>query len=882
MPRWYDRHSSKEDAEGAGSKMAIRRDRRVREEDLQSFENAEENPADSREEDYRQEDWASERGDREEKEQGSDPEEPEEDPTEGDAPIDEEEQQESEEESPQPQVSSRSRKSSKSGLSSQPKPPKNDFVNKMREMLKKIFHFYASFGNRCNTKFLKPSQFIKMMVDSDISDGALTQTKLDILFLQACKKSKTLEFEDFLELLLLVAGKKVKREPNPDKAFRQLLVQFLQPLHDRILAETDVGVEDKILHSPLNVSTLLVLKMITKPLQALYKHYFEWEINRPLQEKPSLAKVETELFAFLKDFEVCPQLIPKSAAYSLFNQILATKSEDLCRNHQYQDLEKILGKDLGENFTFFRFVVYLGRVGIYIFSDVNNVPTTHRSTGFSVDEKVYLLLERLDISNGISKLTHLLQKDKAGPQGQHKLSLMRDSLLHIHRETGAYPNFFDSAEEEPKENRLSQIIKANRQKKIGKDRPESEEDEFMYIKMAKRLTKNKLGSGRSGTASAASVPRKSGSKPFFANVRSNKENLPEYANKDPTLPAASDDSGPNLLLPESYDTCETYLDELHKIFEVYCSFGEPGNYNALRPTKFLRLMKDAKVFDSKEGSVALETQEVDLIYCSILHGIDPFSTQSKKKAKALLLKFKSEDDANRSTSPLRSKPSTQGMGFSLFLQCLEAVAICTEKDLEKPSRLAHFIERRLVPLLHQKPGNEGKGLPIGKKIESTDHFAAKLMSVLRDRTMVEILSVVHKTMLPLYSLYCDDNKLLTVKKFLQFMKDFGVFPQVISQVKLHQLFHELSTLFKNKSSGSEPREAAIDQHLFVEGLTLVALEVEYEKFKLTNAQKLILLLERMNDSDATQKLSRYLGRTISKKFDIVSQVRQKFSEHFRF
>ena len=107
-------------------------------------------------------------------------------------------------------------------------------------------------------------------------------------------------------MLYIVAAKKYKKEPNPDRAFRKLLVEYLQPLFSRILQETDMGLEEKILNSPLSVSTLLVLKMISKNLLIVYRNYFEWEINRPLQEKPSSAKSETELFSFLKDFEICP------------------------------------------------------------------------------------------------------------------------------------------------------------------------------------------------------------------------------------------------------------------------------------------------------------------------------------------------------------------------------------------------------------------------------------------------------------------------------------------------------------------------------------------------------------------------------------------------
>lgn len=45
---------------------------------------------------------------------------------------------------------------------------------------------------------------------------------------------------------------------------------------------------------------------------------------------------------------------------------------------------------------------------------------------------------------------------------------------------------------------------------------------------------------------------------------------------------------------------------------------------------------------------------------------------------------------------------------------------------------------------------------------------------------------------------------------------------------------------------------------------------------------MILLLERMNDSDGATKISREFGRTISQKLDIVSSIRTKFVELFKF
>ena len=65
----------------------------------------------------------------------------------------------------------------------------------------------------------------------------------------------------------------------------------------------------------------------------------------------------------------------------------------------------------------------------------------------------------------------------------------------------------------------------------------------------------------------------------------------------------------------------------------------------------------------------------------------------------MLLKFKTEDTNDRSQSPMRNKLANQGMGFSGFLQCLEAVALCSEKELDKSARLGHFIQSKLVPLV---------------------------------------------------------------------------------------------------------------------------------------------------------------------------------------
>jgi hypothetical protein len=93
-----------------------------------------------------------------------------------------------------------------------------------------------------------------------------------------------------------------------------------------------MGLEDQIFNAPITLSTLLIFKMISKPLKSIYKHFFEMEVQRPLNEKPSRSKVNSELFKFLKEFEICPQMITKSVSHSLLTEILATNVKDLTKN----------------------------------------------------------------------------------------------------------------------------------------------------------------------------------------------------------------------------------------------------------------------------------------------------------------------------------------------------------------------------------------------------------------------------------------------------------------------------------------------------------------------------------------------------------------------
>lgn len=62
--------------------------------------------------------------------------------------------------------------------------------------------------------------------------------------------------------------------------------------------------------------------------------------------------------------------------------------------------------------------------------------------------------------------------------------------------------------------------------------------------------------------------------------------------------------------------------------------------------------------------------------------------------------------------------------------------------------------------------------------------------------MVELLSTVHKSLLPYYSYYTHTTKLLmNFEGFSKFCHDFAIFPDILTKAKLMKFFNTLSTFY---------------------------------------------------------------------------------------
>lgn len=115
----------------------------------------------------------------------------------------------------------------------------------MKDKLRIVFTFYASFGDRGNVNALKSNTFHKMMSDAGLRDSqVLTPYRLDLLFVKANRHG--VDFETFLTLLTSIASIKYSvggddLKVSHSHALQILLKQHFLPLYASIMAETDLG-----------------------------------------------------------------------------------------------------------------------------------------------------------------------------------------------------------------------------------------------------------------------------------------------------------------------------------------------------------------------------------------------------------------------------------------------------------------------------------------------------------------------------------------------------------------------------------------------------------------------------------------------------------------
>jgi len=71
------------------------------------------------------------------------------------------------------------------------------------------------------------------------------------------------------------------------------------------------------------------------------------------------------------------------------------------------------------------------------------------------------------------------------------------------------------------------------------------------------------------------------------------------------------------------------------------------------------------------------------------------------------------------------------------------------------------------------------------------------MDILKDESMVDLLSVVHKSLLPYFLFFANTKGLMNYDGFSKFCHDFSIFPDILTKAKIMKFFNTLSNFYQS-------------------------------------------------------------------------------------
>lgn len=716
-----------------------------------------------------------------------------------------------------------------------------NFIKNLKVCLKKIFNFYSSFANRLANNLMKGSQFLKVATDSNIIDRDFDAKTVELLFISVNRNQKGITYEKFIRLLHTVAQNKYGFE-DPNANFKHLLENNIMPLYNTIYNETDLGTEDKILRSKINFATLMLVHLRRDIFYAIYVHYFPEEknsVNRVINEKALGEKSKQSLLLFLREFELLPGLLNIGIVNNFYNELMAMDFFD-SKISSVMDLKKILGPQIGSQFTSLMFIFFLIKISIFIFSDPNNVPKKFRDIHFTSDEKFYMLLERLEISQGFYNLAY----GKFSKSANSRLTLVSKELADLHKETSAFPNFEDYIDE-------------------------SDSAPWMILNFDFDLKPNK--------------PRS-----YFVNKLSttqtkimNETQAPQGGNKSMTTTTRPSDS--LKLEPDFQLAIEKFIEDLKKIFFHYATTKEGrSNDNQMNSFRFIKFLKDTKIV---RNEISLEK----------------FSMKSENDSQTIMMKdadiiFRSLTHSNaRSSHLLRDKSNekvktSNVISFLGFLKAIELISMKIFPTLTYKKAFENLYFNKILKHLSapskdaqdQDESVNERRPPANEKIGLSNKYLKILCDILKDEKLIDLLQYVHKALIPVYSCYCLNNMLINFEGFFELMKDFEIFPEIVPKVKLESIFESLCYVYlQNPDNPNKSKTVAdvVDQHLFVESFILMAQDLKFNFKKAPSLyQKITYLLEIMNESSGFSKVTN--RNPAFKKYDMVAKIKAKYPDYF--
>lgn len=318
----------------------------------------------------------------------------------------------------------------------------------MLSKLKKIFEYFCLYGERLNTNILKSNKFIKFANEAGMIDTNLNKTRLEIIY-KSENKYNTMNFDQFLNCLIKIAEIKYQNTAIPiskTKCLNSLLHIHVDPLFNEIFnSENNVSMNGTTFNNRstvlvpnidehvLNPNVEEIFTSVAEVFFDIYRVYFPHEISISENEEFVKEKSYKNFFLFIKDFDLCPGLVSKSAAFQIYKSEISNDTINNNKEYYFKiirniDLASIIKYDpknqnvLGQSFNFFKFLRTLLKISEFGYMTQGGMPS-HLDIPFT--EKFILTLERMELSEGFLNL----EKKTSRTHSSKKATIVKRDLL---------------------------------------------------------------------------------------------------------------------------------------------------------------------------------------------------------------------------------------------------------------------------------------------------------------------------------------------------------------------------------------------------------------------------------------------------------------------
>jgi len=697
-------------------------------------------------------------------------------------------------------------------------------AEEIKERLYKLFQYYTTFGERNNVGYLKSHRFTKMMVDAEVRDDALNQSSLDLLFVGELKHSGNLKFDKFLGLLSRTARVKYEAEADEAEALDKLLKEHMFPLYEKIFKDGDIGgdVEEEE-DTVLEEGTKMVFNEVDGTLKGIFQTYFPFEIQSGQDPQVFRQRMENALFMFLRDFGMCPGLISKGAAFAAWTEVMRTPLEVSAElNQSALDQSTLDGKGKKNKkpnekdlpFSFEKFKMYLVRLASLAHQTQVQNQSLYHNQSFAQNPNQSQVMSPGGFGFTPAHNMGFTPAHGMGFTPAHNMGFSPKNPGFSPSNFGFTPSHFNQT--------------------MGSEFKASQLDKTTQL-----LERMDIAFRTLSTEKKAGIPTKAGTKQTLLVSAEAVNKINSYLKTQESFllgGAGGNRKGKGkgqkakTVIVTTGTRYEDYgiLDEdliilfekhyynLLKVFQYYCSFGEPLNSTRLHAFKFTKLLKEAGLLQFSTNTAYPEAG------FRILQGISPAAGAptitvadadiivaglSGPKIVRELNEKKMNYDPNVETpfigylnylyknNPLNLATQNK-LEYEAFLKGIEVVAKKLFPDLTLAKAAAKIIEKNLLKLEKE----------ISQVQKTTGSKPLKvLVDLLQDMKIVEFLGTVHKSMMLYYKFYADSKGMMNIEKFMQFCRDFGVFPHLVTKGKLCTFFHALAGV-RSQAEESESGE----------------------------------------------------------------------------